>query len=183
MAVRLRTSKWSSASGRSTRLSCRCARRRYIPTDGRGATRAGTSTPRIASAEGSCHDVLDSNEVSWSCTGDSWRSGGPSPKHPEEGAITAQAAVPASAQPGGAEAGLRHHRPVVRNQLEQLKGPPRIDLEARQIAVVDADDLRPHDHRRLELTDVVDFDESFEEILSRANDMPRHADRLRSHLN
>jgi pimeloyl-ACP methyl ester carboxylesterase len=40
-------------------------------------------SPRIASAEGSCHDVLDANEVSWSCTGDSWRSGGSSPKSPD----------------------------------------------------------------------------------------------------
>jgi len=36
-------------------------------------------SPRIASAEGSCHDALDANEVSWSCTGDSWRSGGSAP--------------------------------------------------------------------------------------------------------
>src|SRR5436190_17591643 len=35
--------------------------------------------PRIASADGSCHDTLELNEVSWSCGGDSWRSGGPSP--------------------------------------------------------------------------------------------------------
>ena len=34
--------------------------------------------PRIASATGSCHDTLAANEVSWSCTGDSWRSGGTS---------------------------------------------------------------------------------------------------------
>jgi RNA polymerase primary sigma factor len=34
-----------------------------------------------------------------------------------------------------------------------------------------------------ELEDVADFDETFEEILSRANGTPRHADRLRSHLN
>ena len=40
-------------------------------------------SPRIASAEGRCHDVLDTNEVSWSCTGDSWRSGGAAPKHPD----------------------------------------------------------------------------------------------------
>jgi RNA polymerase primary sigma factor len=30
---------------------------------------------------------------------------------------------------------------------------------------------------------IADFDETFEEIQSRANDAPRHADRLRSHLN
>jgi pimeloyl-ACP methyl ester carboxylesterase len=34
--------------------------------------------PRIASAAGSCHDTLADHEVSWSCTGDSWRSGGTS---------------------------------------------------------------------------------------------------------
>jgi hypothetical protein len=34
--------------------------------------------PRIASAAGNCRDKLDENEVSWSCTGDSWRSGGTS---------------------------------------------------------------------------------------------------------
>ena len=32
--------------------------------------------PRIASNAGSCRDKLAPNEVSWSCTGDSWRSGG-----------------------------------------------------------------------------------------------------------
>ncbi len=40
-------------------------------------------SPRIASAAGSCHDTLAPNEVSWSCTGDSWRSGGMSPSHPD----------------------------------------------------------------------------------------------------
>ena len=30
--------------------------------------------PRIASAAGNCRDTLAPNEVSWSCTGDSWRS-------------------------------------------------------------------------------------------------------------
>lgn len=39
--------------------------------------------PRIASAAGSCHDTLAQNEVSWSCTGDSWRSGGASASHPD----------------------------------------------------------------------------------------------------
>ena len=34
-----------------------------------------------------------------------------------------------------------------------------------------------------DIEDVADFDETFDEILSRANDTPRHADRLRSHLN
>ena len=32
--------------------------------------------PRIASADGRCKDALAPNEVSWSCGGDSWRSGG-----------------------------------------------------------------------------------------------------------
>jgi pimeloyl-ACP methyl ester carboxylesterase len=40
-------------------------------------------SPRIASAAGSCHDTLAPNEVSWSCTGDSWRSGGAAASHPE----------------------------------------------------------------------------------------------------
>jgi pimeloyl-ACP methyl ester carboxylesterase len=35
--------------------------------------------PRIASADGGCHDQLAENEVSWSCGGDSWRSGGTAP--------------------------------------------------------------------------------------------------------
>jgi len=40
-------------------------------------------SPRIASAAGSCHDTLAPNEVSWSCTGDSWRSGGNAASHPD----------------------------------------------------------------------------------------------------
>jgi len=40
-------------------------------------------SPRIASAAGSCHDTLAANEVSWSCTGDSWRSGGTSASDPD----------------------------------------------------------------------------------------------------
>ena len=40
-------------------------------------------SPRIASAAGSCHDTLAPNEVSWSCTGDSWRSGGAAASHPD----------------------------------------------------------------------------------------------------
>ena len=40
-------------------------------------------SPRIASQSGSCKDTLAANEVSWSCTGDSWRSGGTSPSHPD----------------------------------------------------------------------------------------------------
>jgi len=38
--------------------------------------------PRIASNAGSCKDALALNEVSWSCTGDSWRSGGAAVSHP-----------------------------------------------------------------------------------------------------
>src|SRR6476469_4979938 len=37
--------------------------------------------PRVASADGSCRDVLAENEVSWSCGGDSWRSGGNAASH------------------------------------------------------------------------------------------------------
>src|SRR5262250_342900 len=40
-------------------------------------------SPRIASAAGNCHDTLAPNEISWSCTGDSWRSGGPAASHPD----------------------------------------------------------------------------------------------------
>ena len=40
-------------------------------------------SPRIASQTGSCKDTLAANEVSWSCTGDSWRSGGNSSSHPD----------------------------------------------------------------------------------------------------
>jgi len=40
-------------------------------------------SPRIASAAGSCRDTLAANEVSWSCTGDSWRSGGTAASHPD----------------------------------------------------------------------------------------------------
>src|SRR5580765_6396848 len=32
--------------------------------------------PRLASNTGTCSDELAPNEVSWSCAGDSWRSGG-----------------------------------------------------------------------------------------------------------
>jgi len=39
-------------------------------------------SPRVASAAGNCRDTLAPNEVSWSCTGDSWRSGGTSASHP-----------------------------------------------------------------------------------------------------
>ena len=39
--------------------------------------------PRVASAQGSCRDVLEPNEISWSCGGDSWRSGGVAASHPD----------------------------------------------------------------------------------------------------
>jgi pimeloyl-ACP methyl ester carboxylesterase len=54
----------------------------YFDTAKAAAFLAGALTdtvvisPRIASADGSCRDVLAPNEVSWSCGGDSWRSGG-----------------------------------------------------------------------------------------------------------
>jgi hypothetical protein len=35
-------------------------------------------SPRFASSAGGCSDKLAPNEVSWSCSGDSWRSGGTS---------------------------------------------------------------------------------------------------------
>ena len=38
--------------------------------------------PRVASGQGNCHDKLAENEISWSCNGDSWRSGGNSASHP-----------------------------------------------------------------------------------------------------
>ncbi len=38
--------------------------------------------PRIASSDRGCTDKLAPNEVSWSCSGDSWRSGGFSPSDP-----------------------------------------------------------------------------------------------------
>lgn len=38
--------------------------------------------PHFVSADGSCHDTLAPNEVSWSCGGDSWRSGGTSSSNP-----------------------------------------------------------------------------------------------------
>ncbi|MEO8597286.1 MAG: hypothetical protein ABI759_28465 [Candidatus Solibacter sp.] len=39
--------------------------------------------PRFASNSGSCRDTLAANEVSWSCTGDSWRSGGAATSDPK----------------------------------------------------------------------------------------------------
>jgi len=38
--------------------------------------------PAFHSAQGACKDALQPNEVSWSCGGDSWRSGGVSASHP-----------------------------------------------------------------------------------------------------
>jgi pimeloyl-ACP methyl ester carboxylesterase len=40
-------------------------------------------SPRFASGDRSCKDKLDKNEVSWSCNGDSWRSGGNAVSNPE----------------------------------------------------------------------------------------------------
>src|SRR3954464_1114358 len=37
--------------------------------------------PRVASADGGCRDGLAANEGSWSCGGDSWRSGGVAASH------------------------------------------------------------------------------------------------------
>lgn len=37
--------------------------------------------PRVASADGGCRDQLAENEISWSCGGDSWRSGGAAASH------------------------------------------------------------------------------------------------------
>jgi pimeloyl-ACP methyl ester carboxylesterase len=39
-------------------------------------------SPHLVSSDPRCHDTLAPNEVSWSCTGDSWRSGGTSTSHP-----------------------------------------------------------------------------------------------------
>jgi pimeloyl-ACP methyl ester carboxylesterase len=39
-------------------------------------------SPRIASRDRTCTDTLAPDEVSWSCTGDSWRSGGTAESHP-----------------------------------------------------------------------------------------------------
>src|SRR5438094_4888440 len=40
-------------------------------------------SPRIASAAGNCRDTLAATEASWSCPGDSWRSGGTAASHPD----------------------------------------------------------------------------------------------------
>jgi pimeloyl-ACP methyl ester carboxylesterase len=39
--------------------------------------------PALHSADGGCKDALAPNEVSWSCGGDSWRSGGKAASNPE----------------------------------------------------------------------------------------------------
>ena len=41
-----------------------------------GLDNTAVIVPRIASNDRNCHDVLAPNEVSYSCAGDSWRSGG-----------------------------------------------------------------------------------------------------------
>jgi pimeloyl-ACP methyl ester carboxylesterase len=40
-------------------------------------------SPRFASKTGGCNDALGENEVNWSCSGDSWRSGGVSVSNKE----------------------------------------------------------------------------------------------------
>src|SRR3954471_1757913 len=60
---------------------------RYFATANAAAFLAGALddaiviAPRVPSADGSCRDVLAENEVSWSCGGDSWRSGGVAASH------------------------------------------------------------------------------------------------------
>jgi hypothetical protein len=39
-------------------------------------------SPALRSADGGCHDKLEPGEVSWSCGGDSWRSGGAAASDP-----------------------------------------------------------------------------------------------------
>ena len=39
-------------------------------------------SPHLVSSDPGCNDKLAANEVSWSCRGDSWRSGGTSTSHP-----------------------------------------------------------------------------------------------------
>ena len=48
-----------------------------------GLENTAVIVPRIASSASSCRDDLAPNEVSWSCTGDSWRSGGASISNPQ----------------------------------------------------------------------------------------------------
>jgi hypothetical protein len=55
---------------------------------------------------------------------------------------------------------------------------PTVERVAAMVpAVAGVDDVE------IDEVEGLDFDETFEEILSRASDTPRHADRLRSHLN
>lgn len=42
-------------------------------------------SPRIASNDGGCNDELAENEISYDCS--TWRSGGPSPSHPDVGSF------------------------------------------------------------------------------------------------
>jgi hypothetical protein len=55
-------------------------------------------SPRVASAAGNCRDKLDTNEVSWSCTGDSWRSGGSAASHPDLTSFDFVDQIPAEAR-------------------------------------------------------------------------------------
>ena len=54
---------------------------------------------------------------------------------------------------------------------------PTVERVAAMVPVAGVDDVE------IDEVEGLDFDETFEEILSRASDTPRHADRLRSHLN
>src|SRR5262245_37704528 len=82
-------------------------------------------SPRIASAAGNCRDTLAENEVSWSCTGDSWRSGGVAASHPDltsvhfihlvltklarQGAVRALRSVVAAGRSAGGHFVARYH--------------------------------------------------------------------------
>jgi pimeloyl-ACP methyl ester carboxylesterase len=45
--------------------------------------RIASKSPATGRGGGGCNDALDTNEVNWSCGGDSWRSGGSSTSHPD----------------------------------------------------------------------------------------------------
>ena len=61
----------------------------YFATANAAAFLAGASddtvviAPHFVSSDRGCMDTLEANEVSWSCGGDSWRSGGSSTSNPE----------------------------------------------------------------------------------------------------
>lgn len=63
-------------------------------------------------------------------------------------------------------------------------GTPTVNRVAALVPADVADELGGFgEFLELDELDGMDFDETFEEIQSRANGTPRHADRLRSHLN